>query len=236
MTTVNYGLSFIEGVLTFISPCMLPMLPVYLFYLAGVAGEERQEPGPSPSRRGSGLPLLRNAAAFVAGFTVIFVSLGAVATVVGAFLNAHLAVFRVIGGLLMILFGLGFAGVLRLRFLEAERRLPFRTGKLTFIRSLIFGAVFAFGWTPCVGYLLSSSLLMAGSSDSVLQGMLLLLLYSLGLGLPFLFSSLIYNELKETFRFLQRHNRLIGILSGAVMITAGILTLTDRMQWLANLR
>ncbi|AIQ14732.1 cytochrome c biogenesis CcdA family protein [Paenibacillus durus] len=234
--TVNYGLSFLEGVLTFVSPCMLPMLPVYLFYLAGVAGQERREAGIFQSHRPSGLPLLRNAAAFVAGFTLIFVSMGAVATVVGAFLNAHLAVFRIIGGLLMILFGLGFAGVFRLRFLHVEKRLPFRTDKLTFVRSLVFGAVFAFGWTPCVGYLLSSSLLMAGSSDSVLQGMILLLLYSLGLGLPFLFSSLIYNELKETFRFLQRHNRLIGILSGAVMIAAGILTLTDRMQWLANLR
>ncbi|MBY9077327.1 sulfite exporter TauE/SafE family protein [Paenibacillus sp. HN-1] len=326
--TANYGLSFLEGVLTFISPCMLPMLPVYLFYLAGVAGQEdnreeyadsravdsrtadsraadsqtaqpradapeshqaesraaggkaapcavgsrttdaltaaprtadartadprtadsraadsqaadpeSQQPeshapdskaSPSQPRR-SGGRLFRNAAAFVAGFTLVFVSMGAAATAVGAFLNGHLALFRLLGGMLMILFGLSFAGVFRLGFLQKERRLSFQPGKLTVLRSLAFGAVFAFGWTPCVGYLLSSSLLMASTSGSVPQGMAMLLLYSLGLGLPFLFSSLIYHELKETFRFLQRHNRLIGILSGIVMIAAGVLTLTGRV-------
>ncbi|MNB81781.1 thiol:disulfide interchange protein precursor [compost metagenome] len=336
--TVNYGLSFLEGVLTFISPCMLPMLPVYLFYLAGVAGQEdnREEnaasriadfraatPGagapepqqaesrasgrkaysravgslttdsraadsrkadsriiddraatlraiapqvaalrtandraatpraadsraaapesqqvesrtlsgktsPSQPRRRGGR-LFRNAAAFVAGFTLVFVSMGAAATAVGAFLNGHLALFRLLGGMLMILFGLSFAGVFRLGFLQKERRLPFQPGKLTVLRSLAFGAVFAFGWTPCVGYLLSSSLLMASTSGSVPQGMVMLLLYSLGLGLPFLFSSLIYHELKETFRFLQRYNGLIGVLSGIVMIAAGMMTLTGRV-------
>lgn len=230
---LNYGLCFLEGVLTFVSPCMLPMIPVYLFYLAGVTGQDNKDTPRLVQRRSL---LVRNAASFVAGFTVIFVFMGAVATTLGSFLNMHMEVIRIIGGLLMILFGFSLAGIFKLRFLHKEKRLAFRLNGLTFVRSVLFGAVFAFGWTPCVGYLLSSSLLLASHSESVYQGMLLLLLYSLGLGLPFLFSALIYHELKETFRILQRYNQLIGMLSGLILITVGILTLIDKMDLLTNWR
>lgn len=223
MNNFSYILCFLEGILTFISPCILPMLPIYFFYMAGVSGEE------SASRS----KLLINSIGFVTGFTIIFVMLGATATTLGSFLKINFDIFRNISGFIMIVFGLNFMGILNLNFLNYEKRYDYKFNDLNFLRSIIFGMVFAFGWSPCVGVFLGSALLMAGNSNSVGQGIILLLLYSAGLGVPFILSSILFETIKNTFRQIQRFGRMISIISGLVLIFAGILVITDKLTYLS---
>lgn len=228
MNGLSYVLSFIEGILTFISPCMLPLLPVYLSYLAGMSGEEGAGEASKPGR------LFTNSIGFVIGFTVVFVSLGAAATSLGYFLKSHIDIFRKISGVVMIIFGLNFMGVLKLNFLNLERRIEYRFNELRFFNSVIFGGVFGFGWTPCLGAFLGSALLMAGNSDTLVQGITLLLAYSAGLGLPFIIASLVFEKVKNIFRRIQKHSRIISIVSGMVLILAGVLVFADRMKYLST--
>jgi cytochrome c-type biogenesis protein len=195
------------------------MLPIYFFYLAGVSSE-------ADITRSK---LLINSIGFVLGFTIIFVMLGATATALGSFLKENIDLFQKISGIIMIVFGLNFMGILRLNFLNYEKRFDYNVRKLNFIKSLIFGIVFAFGWTPCVGVFLASALLMAGNSDSVMQGISLLLLYSAGLGVPFIISSIIFDTVRTAFRQIQKYNRMISISSGLVLIFAGIFVLTNNL-------
>lgn len=219
-----YILTFIEGILTFVSPCILPMLPVYLVYLAGNASNAERK----ASKR------VANAVAFVAGFTLIYVLLGATATSLGYFLHRYEAVFRQVSGGIMILFGLNFIGLLRLRFLDFEKRLEYSFQQLNFFSSILFGMVFAFGWSACAGQYVGSALLLAGNSGTVVKGMLLLLLYSLGLGIPFIVTAIIFDKMRTVFAFIQQHQRIINILSGLLLIGAGILVITDRMKYLGT--
>lgn len=223
MSNFPYMLSFLEGILTFISPCILPMLPIYFFYLAGVSGEEE-------IRRGK---LLLNSTGFVLGFTIIFVILGATATTLGNFLNDNITIFRHISGLVMIVFGLNFMGIYNLNFLNVDKRLNYSMNDLNLIKSIIFGMVFAFGWTPCVGVFLGSALLMASNLNSIWQGIILLLLYSAGLGLPFILSAILFDSINTTFKQIQRFHRIIGIVSGLVLVLAGILVFTNKLSYLS---
>jgi len=213
-----YWLCFTEGLLTFFSPCILPMLPIYLFYLAGTAENSTIDRD----------RLFRNALAFVLGFTLVFVALGATATALGSYLKLHLTLLRQISGMVMIAFGLHFMGLLRLPFLDQARGFDYRVQDLNLIRSLGFGMAFAFGWTPCVGVFLGSALLLAGNTGSVEQGMLMLSLYSAGLGIPFLLSAWLFESLKERFRLLAAHSRSISLISGLFLVGAGILLFLDR--------
>jgi len=223
LSNFPYMLSFLEGILTFISPCILPMLPIYFFYLAGVSGEEE-------IRRGK---LLLNSTGFVLGFTIIFVILGATATTLGNFLNDNITIFRHISGLVMIVFGLNFMGIYNLNFLNVDKRLNYSMNDLNLIKSIIFGMVFAFGWTPCVGVFLGSALLMASNLNSIWQGIILLLLYSAGLGLPFILSAILFDSINTTFKQIQRFHRIIGIVSGLVLVLAGILVFTNKLSYLS---
>lgn len=223
MANFPYLLSFLEGVLTFVSPCILPLLPIYFFYLAGVAEEV------DINRR----KLLPNSIAFVLGFTLVFVILGATATTLGSFLQGNIDMFRKISGIIMIIFGLNFMGVCQLNFLNVDKRLDYSFKQLNFLKSIIFGMVFAFGWTPCVGVFLGSALLLAGNTDSIVQGIILLLLYSAGLGLPFILSAILFNTIKNAQLQMQRYSRAISIISGLVLILAGILVLTNNLAYLS---
>ena len=224
MNNAPYLLSFTEGMLTFISPCILPLLPIYFFYLAGVAEKKDIQRG----------KLLLNGLAFVLGFSLVFVTLGATATGLGRFLQGHLDIFRQVSGVVMIIFGLHFMGILRLHFLDLDRHLDYEVGQLNFLKSIVFGVVFAFGWTPCVGIFLGSALLLAGNADSLGQGMLLLLAYSAGLGVPFILSALLFEVAQDFFRGLQRHGRLISVISGLVLILAGLLMYVGRIGTLGG--
>ena len=231
MNGLSYMLSFIEGVLTFVSPCILPMLPIYFFYLAG-ASEDEDVASAADAKRSR---MVTNSVAFVIGFTIVFVVLGAAATSLGQFLKAHIDVLRKLSGIVMIVFGLNFMGVLKLKFLNVEKRLEYKFKELKFINSIVFGAVFSFGWTPCLGAFLGSALLMAGNSDTLLQGMLLLLVYSIGLGIPFVLSAVAFVKLGKAFRKLQEYRRIISIVSGIVLILAGVLVFTDSLKYFGTL-
>lgn len=208
------------------------MVPIYLFYMAGVAGKERDREKYGLEHRSR---LIINALGFVTGFTLVFVALGAAATAIGHFLKENIDVFRKIGGIVIIIFGLNFLGLLKLNFLNVERRFNYSFKQLKFFSSVIFGAVFGFGWTPCLGPFLGTALITAGNSETLLQGITLLLLYSAGLGVPFIVVALLFDELKDILSKIQKHYGIIRIVSGIVLILAGILVFTDSLNYLSGL-
>lgn len=212
----NYYLSFFEGIMTFISPCILPMLPIYFLYLAGMSDEGQ---GQKKHKKST---LILNSIGFVAGFTIIFVLLGATATSIGAFLKSHMDILKIISGILIIIFGLNFMGLIKIGFLNTEKRFDFHFERLNFIKSIVFGIVFSLGWTPCIGPFLGSLLTLASMSETLFEGMLLLFIYSLGLGLPFIISAAIFENLKGAFKAIQRHSRIISTISGILLIAVGV--------------
>ncbi len=222
---VSFFMVFMEGVLTFISPCILPMLPIYFAYLAGNAAKESKA---SPK-------LFINSIAFVLGFIMIFTVLGASATLIGGLLNRNRQLFQYISGLVIILFGLRFLGVIRLGFLNKEKRLAVNIQNLGFFGSILFGIVFSFGWTACTGPFLAAALLVASNMDTMIEGMFLLLMYGVGLGIPFLLSALLFDKMEEVFAFIQRHRGKINIAAGVLLIMMGILVLTGVMQYIGTL-
>ena len=208
---MTYFITFLEGIVTFISPCLLPMLPVYISYFA--AGEEKH-----------GRKSLMNALGFVLGFTFSFVLMGALAGAVGLFFTEYQTLLNIVTGLAVIFFGLYHLGLFNLPFFRGIRNGPEK--ELGFFSSLLFGIVFSVGWTPCVGAFLGSALMMASREGSVIKGILLLLCYALGLGLPFLAAALLIDRLKGLFTVLKKHVRVISIVSGALLVLMGLLMVT----------
>ena len=213
---MQYVISFLEGMITFISPCLLPMLPIYISYFAG-GGERR-------TRR-----TLCNALGFVLGFTLVFVAMGALAGTVGSFLRRYQVWVNVISGLMVIAFGLSFLGLFRLDLFRGGSR-QVNTRDMGFFSAILFGIIFSLGWTPCVGAFLGSALMLASQQGHVLQGMGMLLSYSLGLGIPFLLSAVLIDYLKSAFDWIKRHYALINRISGAVLIVVGILMATGLLN------
>lgn len=218
---MQYLISFLEGVITFISPCLLPMLPVYVSYFAG--GGERS------TRR-----TLTNALGFVLGFTAVFVAMGALAGTVGGFLKSHQTAVNVVSGLIVIFFGLHFLGLVRVNLFRGSRR-GMDTRDLGFFSAALFGVIFSVGWTPCVGAFLGSALMLASQRGHVLEGMAMLLVYSLGLGIPFLLSALLIDRLKSAFSFIKGHYGVINRICGGLLVLIGILMATGTMGRLLNL-
>ena len=206
---MQYIIAFLEGIITFISPCLLPMLPIYISYFAG--GGER-----------SVRKTLSGATGFVTGFTVVFVILGALAGTVGSFLKEHQTVVNIVSGLIVIFFGLNFLGVFRFNLFRGSSR-SLETQNMNFFSALLFGVIFSLGWTPCVGAFLGSALILASQQGHVLQGMLMLLAYSLGLGIPFILSAVLIDYLKSAFNWIKRNYRIINTVSGLLLILIGIL-------------
>ena len=206
---MQYIIAFLEGIITFISPCLLPMLPIYISYFAG--GGER-----------SMRKTLTGAIGFVTGFTIIFVILGALAGTVGSFLKAHQTAVNIISGLIVIFFGLNFLGVFKLNLFRGGSR-SVDTQNMNFFSALLFGVIFSLGWTPCVGAFLGSALMLASQQGHVVQGMLMLLAYSMGLGIPFILSAVLIDYLKSAYNWIKRNYRIINIVSGCLLILIGIL-------------
>lgn len=209
---MQYVISFLEGIITFISPCLLPMLPIYLSYFAG------------GGQRSTG-KTLKHAAGFVLGFTLVFVAMGALAGTVGSFLLRHQTLVNLISGLIVIFFGLNYLGVLQLQIFHSQRRME-AAGNMGFWSALLFGIVFSIGWTPCVGAFLGSALMLASQQGSVWIGTGMLLCYSMGLGIPFLFSAVLIDKLKTAFDFIKRHYSVINFFSGCFLIAIGLLLAT----------
>ncbi len=212
---MQYLISFLEGVITFISPCLLPMLPIYISYFAG--GGER-----------STKKTMAGAGGFVLGFTLVFVAMGALAGTLGSFLKEYQTAVNIISGLVVVFFGLSFMGLVNLNFFKGAGH---RMGNQTpgFFSALIFGIIFSLGWTPCVGAFLGSALLLASQQGHVMEGMLMLLAYSLGLGIPFIFSAILIDKLKSTFNWIKSHYQVINMVSGALLIFIGVLMATGSM-------
>ena len=208
---MQYFISFLEGMITFISPCLLPMLPIYISYFAG--GKEND------TKR-----VVKNALGFILGFTVVFVLLGALAGTLGGLLREHRAIVNVVTGVIVILFGLHFLGLFRLDLFKGMRMKS--RDEMGFFSSMLFGIVFSIGWTPCVGAFLGSALLLAASQGHVLEGVLMLLLYSLGLGIPLFVSALLIDKLKGAFNFIKKNYRIINIVSGCLLVAVGVLMAT----------
>ena len=218
---MQYVISFLEGIITFISPCLLPMLPIYISYFAG--GGER-----------STKKTLTGAIGFVVGFTVVFALMGALAGTVGSFLKEHQTEVNIISGLVVIFFGLSFLGVFRLTLFKGSSR-SMDTSNMGFFSALLFGVIFSLGWTPCVGAFLGSALMLASQQGSVLAGTLMLLAYSLGLGVPFILSAVLIDKLKSTFDWIKRNYKVINIVSGCLLILIGILMATGTLGRLLSL-
>ena len=218
---MQYVISFLEGIITFISPCLLPMLPIYISYFAG--GGERT------TRK-----TLIGASGFVLGFTVVFVALGALAGTLGGFLTRYQTAVNIIAGLVVVFFGLNFLGVFKLNLFKGSKR-SMDTKEMGFGSALLFGIIFSLGWTPCVGAFLGSALMMASQQGQVLAGMGMLLAYSLGLGVPFILSAVLIDKLKSAFDFIKRNYNVINTVSGILLILVGILMMTGMLGRLMGL-
>lgn len=212
---MQYLISFLEGIITFISPCLLPMIPIYVSYFAG--GGQRDW------RRS-----LKCALGFVMGFTVLFVLMGALAGTLGSFLIRYQTAVNIIMGLIVIFFGLNFLGIIKLNLFRGASR-EVDTSDLGFFSSMVFGVVFSIGWTPCVGAFLGSALALASQQGSVMVGMGMLLCYSLGLGIPFVISTLLIDRLKGAFNAIKRHYDVINKVCGGLLIIIGIAMATGML-------
>jgi cytochrome c-type biogenesis protein len=216
---MDYLISFLEGTITFISPCMLPMLPIYISYFAGQDNE---------ASKGN---TLRNAIGFVTGFTLVFVLLGAFAGTLGGFFREYSTAVNLISGAIVILFGLNFMEVINIPVLNSTRRMRMKAIQPNFPSSVLFGIIFSIGWTPCVGAFLGSALMLAASSGESMKGILMLLSFSMGLGIPFIASAVLIDRLKSTFDFIKRNYRVINFASGAMLVLIGILMATGYMGY-----
>lgn len=217
---MQYVISCLEGIITFVSPCLLPMLPIYISYFAG--GGER-----TTART------VKNALGFVLGFTLVFVAMGALAGTAGSFFKQHQTAVNLLSGLVVILFGLQFLGVFKWNLFRGSGREV--NGEMGFFSAVVFGVIFSLGWTPCVGAFLGSALALASQQGHVGSGMLMLLAYSLGLGIPFLVSAVLIDKLKSAFDWIKRNYRVINLISGSLLILVGVLMATGTLGRLLNL-
>lgn len=218
---MQYLISFLEGIITFISPCLLPMLPIYVSYFAGGGGRNMKK-------------TLLNAAGFVTGFTIIFMALGALAGTLGSFLKQYQTAVNIVSGIVVIFFGLNFLGVLKLNLFRGGTKTVVKHN-MGFFSSALFGIIFSVGWTPCVGAFLGSALMLASQQGHVAEGILMLFAYSIGLGIPFILSAVLIDYLKSTFDFIKRHYKIINIISGSLLVLIGALMATGTLGWLLAL-
>jgi cytochrome c-type biogenesis protein len=226
MEHVSLLVAFGAGLLSFLSPCVLPLVPVYL---GTVCGPEILEPGADRKR----LPVFFHSLSFVVGFSLVFIILGASVGLLGFSLNFNMALTQTIAGGLLIAFGLFLLAALKVPWLNYERRLAPSVGTTTsYLRSLIIGAIFSLAWTPCIGPVLGGILTLAWSSETAGQGAYLLAVYSLGLGLPFLIIGAAFDSIRPLLRRIHRYSTWSYIISGLLLIAVGILILTGNLSWL----
>lgn len=209
---MQYVISFLEGIITFISPCLLPMLPIYISYFAG--GGER-----------STKKTLLGAFGFVLGFSAVFMAMGALAGTLGSFVVKYQTVLNIISGLIVVVFGLSYLGIIKINLFKGSK-FSVDTENMGFFSAMLFGIIFSVGWTPCVGAFLGSALMLASQQGSVLTGLLMLLCYSLGLGVPFILSAVLIDKLKSAFDFIKKHYKIINTVSGCLLILVGVLMAT----------
>jgi cytochrome c-type biogenesis protein len=227
MKDVSFPLAFLAGIMSFLSPCVLPLLPSYVSFITGVSFEDLTT---GADRRKIRYLTITNSLTFILGFSTVFVALGASSSAVGKFMFEYQEWIRIGGGILIIVFGLFVAGFLRMDFLMRDKKVHLSGKPAGYVGTFLVGMTFAAGWTPCIGPILGTILLYASSQGSAFYGFKLLAVYSLGLALPFFISSLAINSFLSYSKKLMRYMRVIMIISGLLLILFGILLLTNRVR------
>ena len=231
MPDVSLVAAFGAGFLSFISPCVLPLIPGYISYVSGMSLEDMRTADADARRR-----LLTSTLLFILGFSLIFMAMGASASVIGAFLHDNLRIVQRIAGVILVILGLHLAGLFRIGFLNRDTRIQTSRRPASALGALVVGMAFGFGWTPCIGPILGGILAIAGSKNTVGEGVLLLAVYSAGLGIPFLLTSLAIDRFFTASAKVRRYYRAIEILSGILLVLLGVLMITGRftiiIRWL----
>jgi len=206
---MDYILTFLEGIASFISPCLLPMVPIYISYFIGEDDNNNKK-------------AILNSVGFVLGFTTVFLILSIFASQLGAVLSTNIRYIKIFFGIVIILFGLNYMGFLNIKFLNKSKMKNMATKNFNFLKALLFGILFSVSWTPCIGTFLSSALLLIAREQDILKGIILMLLYSIGLGIPFIISAILIEKLKNVFDFIKKHYDVIKRISGVILIGAGL--------------
>ena len=206
---MEFIFTFLEGIASFISPCLLPMLPIYISYFIGKDNKNVKK-------------AVLNASGFVLGFTIVFLVLSIFASQLGSLISSYIKYIKIFFGVIVILLGLNYMEIIDLKFLNKIKMKQADTKDLTFLKSILFGSVFSISWTPCIGTFLSSALLLIAKEQDIIKGILLMLVYSIGLGIPFIISAVLLEKLKEMFNVIKRHYDKIKKISGLILILMGI--------------
>jgi cytochrome c-type biogenesis protein len=230
MDRVSMISAFIAGVASFISPCVLPLVPGYISFISGVSLDRLRQEQTESTRRS----VIFASLIFIAGFSTIFILLGASATYAGRFLQQNKILFNRIAGILIIVFGLHVAGLFQIKFLNYEKRFDMNRKPVGMLSAFLVGLAFAAGWTPCIGPILATILIVASNQESSLQGILLLTSYSLGLAIPFFLTAIALNSFLGLFSWIKRHYRAIEYASGGLLVVLGIMVMTNLFSGLAK--
>ena len=206
---MDYLFTFIEGIASFISPCVLPMLPIYISYFIGEDNKKVSK-------------AVINSIGFVLGFTIIFIVLSILASRFGGIISNNIKYVKILFGIIIILLGLNYMEILKIKFLNKTKGINKKVKDLNFFKALIFGMLFSISWTPCIGTFLASALLLIAKNQDMVKGILLMLIYSVGLGIPFIISAVLLEKLKEVFNFIKKHYDIIKKISGVILIIMGI--------------
>lgn len=236
LEAVNVLTAFIFGFFSFLSPCVLPLIPSYLCYITGISFEEMSSADVKDIRKNRSLAFWHSVM-FVLGLAIVFVAMGASATYLSKLIFQYKHIIAKIAGVLIFLFGLYFTGLIKPRFMQAERRVHLKEKPAGFLGSILIGMTFGFGWTPCVGPMLGSILLIAATEKTVWAGMLLLFFYALGLGIPFMLSSILFNFFLTYSKKILKHINKIVFISGILLMIVGVLmffNLFDRISQVFN--
>ena len=206
---MEFLLTFLEGIASFISPCLLPMLPIYISYFMGEEENNKKK-------------AIINSVGFVLGFTIVFLLLSIFASTIGYFIGGYTKYIKVAFGIIIIILGLNYMEVFKLKFLNKTKGIKINSKNFNFFKAMIFGILFSISWTPCIGTFLSSALLLIAKEQEILKGIILMLVYSIGLGIPFVISVALIEKLKEVFEFIKKNYKKVKILSGIILIGMGI--------------
>lgn len=226
MTDMNLWMAFTAGFISFLSPCVLPLIPSYVGFITGMSFKDlTNEENKSAALKATVI----NSLLFIFGFTIIFVALGATATLLGSALNRYQNIIRWVGGSIVIILGIHFTGLINIKFLQIEKRVHLNNRPLGYVGAVLIGMAFAGGWTPCIGPILGSILMVAATQADIWKGMGLLSLYSLGFGIPFFLAAVALNRFLSTYKKLNKHIPKIVVASGIVLIFIGILMLTNNL-------
>ncbi len=206
---MDYLFTFIEGIASFISPCVLPMLPIYISYFIGEDNKKVSK-------------AVINSIGFVLGFTIVFIVLSILASRLGGIISNNIKYVKILFGIIIILLGLNYMEILKIKLLNKTKGINKKVKDLNFFKALVFGMLFSISWTPCIGTFLASALLLIAKNQDMVKGILLMLIYSVGLGIPFIISAVLLEKLKEVFNFIKKHYDIIKKISGVILIIMGI--------------